>query len=288
MTLGATLAWHFGALGDFVLSWPALGLLAAEGELHLAGHPGWGRLILPPERAHDRESRRLAPLFLAEPIADDLTAWLRGFSRAVVFHHHPDPALLGHLRLAGIREVWRLPTRPPAGQGLHAGDNQVLHLRGRGLRGAAQAPACRVARPERQGQPVLAPGSGGRGKRLEPELAARLAAIMARGGARPLLLLGPAEDPAYRARLRAAMSRVGHESLADPSPEELAALLQSATVYVGADSGVSHLAAALGAPCLAVFQASDPAVWSPRGRRVEVCRPDQAQERLEGMLATMG
>lgn len=52
--------------------------------------------------------------------------------------------------------------------------------------------------------------------------------------------------------------------------EDLAQALRGASLYVGADSGVSHLAAALGAPTLAVFVASDPRLWSPLGPRARV------------------
>ena len=47
-------------------------------------------------------------------------------------------------------------------------------------------------------------------------------------------------------------------------------LLREAKIYIGNDSGVSHLAAALGIPTVAIFQATDPAIWHPLGRRVTV------------------
>jgi ADP-heptose:LPS heptosyltransferase len=55
----------------------------------------------------------------------------------------------------------------------------------------------------------------------------------------------------------------------------LAGWLATASLYVGNDSGISHLAAACGVPVLAIFQgASDPAVWAPRGvRAVWLDRP---------------
>lgn len=46
---------------------------------------------------------------------------------------------------------------------------------------------------------------------------------------------------------------------------DLACWLRGARVFVGNDSGISHLAAAVGTPVLAFFQASDPRVWAPRG-----------------------
>ena len=50
--------------------------------------------------------------------------------------------------------------------------------------------------------------------------------------------------------------------------EELAGVLASASLYLGNDSGVTHLAAAVGAPTIAVFGPTDPVIWAPVGPRV--------------------
>jgi ADP-heptose:LPS heptosyltransferase len=107
------------------------------------------------------------------------------------------------------------------------------------------------------------PGSGSPAKNWPfvrfVDLARRLAAR------RPwLLALGPAE-----------------ETLAAPSDAVVArgwpirvlgAALARAGVVVGNDSGASHLAAAAGAPTVALFGPTDPDVWSPVGPRVTVVR----------------
>jgi heptosyltransferase III len=51
---------------------------------------------------------------------------------------------------------------------------------------------------------------------------------------------------------------------------ELACWLASAQLYIGNDSGITHLAAAVGTPVVAVFGPTDPVVWAPRGERVRV------------------
>jgi heptosyltransferase III len=51
---------------------------------------------------------------------------------------------------------------------------------------------------------------------------------------------------------------------------ELACSLASARLYIGNDSGITHLAAAAGVPTIAIFVASDPEIWAPRGDRVQV------------------
>lgn len=50
----------------------------------------------------------------------------------------------------------------------------------------------------------------------------------------------------------------------------LACWIASARVYIGNDSGITHLAAAVGTPVVAIFGPTDPAVWAPRGERVLV------------------
>jgi ADP-heptose:LPS heptosyltransferase len=66
----------------------------------------------------------------------------------------------------------------------------------------------------------------------------------------------------------------------------LGALLAKAGLYVGNDSGISHLAAAAGAPTLALFGPTDPAAWAPVGPRVQTVRsPNMKMEGLD--LATV-
>ncbi len=51
---------------------------------------------------------------------------------------------------------------------------------------------------------------------------------------------------------------------------ELACWLATGRLYIGNDSGITHLAAAAGTPVVAIFGPTDPAVWAPRGESVQV------------------
>jgi heptosyltransferase III len=53
---------------------------------------------------------------------------------------------------------------------------------------------------------------------------------------------------------------------------QLARWLSGAKLYVGNDSGIAHLAAAVGVPVAVFFGPTDPAVWAPRGPSVTVLR----------------
>jgi ADP-heptose:LPS heptosyltransferase len=268
MSGGPTLALHLGALGDFVLSWPALGRLAGLGPLHLWGRGEWGRLVLPPQRVYERESARFASLFSSEP-EPSLGAWLGGFARAVVFAAAPDPRLLANLG-AAVPLVRAVSTRPPQGVYQQVGRWQAAQVAELASAGEWPLLAPRVPPPVLSTGVLLAPGSGGKAKRLAPELTALLAHRLLEHHPSFTLLLGPAEEAAYREELERALSGLPHHSLADPPLEGLARALRGASLYLGADSGVTHLAAALGAPTLAVFQASDPRLWAPQGPRARV------------------
>jgi len=62
---------------------------------------------------------------------------------------------------------------------------------------------------------------------------------------------------------------------------KLAAVVQHSRLYIGNDSGISHLAAATGIPTLSLFTATDPAIWSPRGPRARFLLSPKVNHVLE-------
>ena len=71
---------------------------------------------------------------------------------------------------------------------------------------------------------------------------------------------------------------------------ELACWLAGARVFIGNDAGISHLAAAVGTPVVALFGPTDPAVWAPRGRvqvldHMESVEPENVLSAAESLLA---
>lgn len=56
----------------------------------------------------------------------------------------------------------------------------------------------------------------------------------------------------------------------------LAALLEGSS-FIGHDSGISHIAAAVGAHCLLLFGWTDPAIWAPANTNVTVLRAPEGQ-----------
>lgn len=54
-----------------------------------------------------------------------------------------------------------------------------------------------------------------------------------------------------------------------PLPQ-LAGLLERCQLFLGHDSGISHLAAAVGTPCVLLFGPTDPMVWAPANAQVTI------------------
>lgn len=96
----------------------------------------------------------------------------------------------------------------------------------------------------------------------------RFADVAAELGAPVLLVEGPADAEACRLFLARAPSSPAVARAAGLSVAQLGAVLAACRLFIGNDGGVSHLAAALGVPTVAVFGPTDPGTWSPRGRRV--------------------
>jgi ADP-heptose:LPS heptosyltransferase len=121
------------------------------------------------------------------------------------------------------------------------------------------------------------PGSGSPSKNWPTERFLALVQDHA-GDRRWLLVLGPAEEKTTAALL----ALPGVVPVRSAPVRVLGALLAEAGLYLGNDSGISHLAAAAGAPTLALFGPTDPATWSPVGPRVETLRsPDGTMEGLD-------
>ena len=288
--VGRTVVLHPGALGDLLLSIPALRALRAGAwgdELVLAAQGRIGALLVAlgiADRALDFDSLGLDTLFTAGAPAESLSRLLAG-ARAVSWFGSRDAHFVDRLRSlaqesvaaptmpAESLTVWRhlLATVAPLVAGAlddEAGREPIALREGivdTGRRELADA-GWDGARP----LVVLHPGAGGIAKRWPVEGFARLAEwIVGALGADVVVHEGPADRDAV-ASLHDRL-RVPVRALVDPSLESLAGAIHHATLFVGNDSGVTHLAAAVGAPTLALFVAANLA-WRPwvPGARVRV------------------
>jgi ADP-heptose:LPS heptosyltransferase len=107
------------------------------------------------------------------------------------------------------------------------------------------------------------PGSGSPSKNWP--LTRFLEAARSLSGASPwLLVAGPAEE--------VLVAPPGSILAREWPLRVLAAVLARAGLFLGNDAGITHLAAAAGAPTLALYGPTDPALWAPVGPRVLTLR----------------
>ncbi|HET6201758.1 MAG TPA: lipopolysaccharide heptosyltransferase I [Planctomycetota bacterium] len=147
---------------------------------------------------------------------------------------------------------------------------------------AERVRGAREALPEGTGALVLlhpATSAWGRDKQWPAERFAALAERLRReAGTSVLVTWGPGER-----ELAERVAREGSGTLAPPtgSLKDLAALLSLADLFVGADTGVLHLACALGRPAVGLYGPTDPAVYGPVGENALAVRREAPPARRE-------
>lgn len=256
-----TLVVHTGGIGDFVLACPALQQLAQAGPLELAGRKTRLQLAVDggiAAAAHNLESIAFDSLF-SEP-KPALIAFMRRFERVMVWMRD-DGGLAASIRAMGVPEVSVAPGLPPEHWARHASEYYAECL------GVSCAPDFRLTtHPTMEHFDVIVhPGSGAARKNWPMERYLALAGRLAEMGRSVNWCMGPAEEglslPDRDRGLLPAQSLCG-----------LASWIAGACLYIGNDSGITHLAAAVGCPTVAVFGPTNPEVWAPRGNHVEVVR----------------
>ncbi len=281
--VGKILLWHQGALGDLQLAGPALQAVRRRyprARLTGLGQPQpWGLLshTLSLEAVWDSSESGWGPLFADAPLPPELRARLAGFQLALVFTPGPNPPVLARLQQAGIPAVAWVPSFPEAGSEAVA-VHQARHLAGLGLSGAGSFRLVlppewesEAVLPEEAGWLAVAPGSGHAKKNWPLGHYYEVSRDLAwQYRLRVVWLAGPAEA-ALIAYLKPLAAAQGQVLLADASLARVAAALRRCRLFLGNDSGLSHLAAALDGPrVLALFGPTDPAIWAPAGARVRV------------------
>ena len=250
-----------GAIGDFIVSLPALeSLRGGYTEVWSAG-PNCA-LARFADHVRSIASTGLDRLGIEGVEApDSLLETLSSFDAIVSWYGANRP----EFRSASAPfPMHFLPALPPAGYTRHATDFYLEQACSLGGIGADPVPriSCDVQRSDFA---VIHPFSGSSAKNWPllrfRELAGRLPRV--------LWCAGPEED---------LPGAVHFDDL-----YALACWLASARVYIGNDSGISHLAAAVGTPTVALFGPSDPAVWAPRGERVRVIQAASGGAAFEGI-----
>ena len=266
---------HQGALGDFILTFPAIirlhkyfkiiDVLCQNRLGKLANSLG---LI---DKWHPLESAAVATLF-TDRVDAGIKKLLKAYTRIILFSLSAE--LEYTIQQFSINDLCRIPPRPPLQMHVHLTDF-VLHSlakcrlidRKDAMIAGISLPESKT-RPEYTGTILLHPGAGSLRKRWPIASFIETAARLEVDGLSPEFLLGPAEED-----LAHALQRSGKTVHVLAELEDLAIRLKAAGGYIGNDSGATHLSAFLGIPTVVIFGPTDPGRWAPIGRAVETIRP---------------
>ncbi len=253
-----TLVVHTGGIGDFLMCCPTLIRLAEEGPVELLGRPERLRLAVAAgiaTAAHDIDRVGFESVF-GNPNRR-LRQFLSPMDRIIIWMKDTGEIKRG-IRRCGISDVHAFQGIPPDNWKAHASEYYMDCL------GLQDAPPLRLPIAPRKTfeDVIIHPGSGSRQKNWPFERFRSLAQALDEQGRSVWWCIGPAEEN----------SRIPHNGdiLQTESLEALARYLSAAHLYVGNDSGISHLAAAVGCRTIVIFGPTDPRVWAPLGSNVTV------------------
>ncbi|MGC3989385.1 MAG: glycosyltransferase family 9 protein [Chthoniobacteraceae bacterium] len=311
--MGRILVIRGGAIGDFILTLPVLRLLREnfpDAHLEILGYRHI--VALAENRFYAQATRsieygRLSPFFIPNAELDaELVEYFAGFHQVISYLFDPDHFFENNLRRAGVKNL--ITGSPKIGDASHATYQLAAPLESMALfldDPAAQLfPSAQdVAGVSQQfqfsGRPLIAihPGSGGERKCWPVESWSTLVRQLhaAHPQAEFMVIIGEADEARFAA-MAGAMAGVRHQVLRHLPLPLLAAALSQGALFIGHDSGISHIAAAVGTPCLLLFGPTDPEVWAPKNSAVRVLSapdgllfqlpPEQVFETAQAMLSS--
>jgi ADP-heptose:LPS heptosyltransferase len=269
-------------LGDLLTAVPALRALARA-------HPGHHRVLVAPRTlaplaawtgaVHDvihLDGTRALPTLAALPAGADVAVNLHG--RGPQSHRALLARRPGHLIAFRHPDAWPEPTAPHWREGVWEPARWVRLLAAHGIEGDPDELDLTVPRkltslvpPAWRDATVIHVGAASAARRWPLDRWAAVVAHEHQRGARVVLTGGSAERTLTR-RLREATGLTPEHDLAGRTDlRRLAALVAVAGRVVCGDTGIAHLATAVGTPSVVLFGPTSPAEWGPP--------PDRPQHR---------
>jgi ADP-heptose:LPS heptosyltransferase len=269
-----------GAIGDFILTLPAIAALRRQfpqAHLEVLGYPHIAQLAVAgglADRVQPIEARGLAGFFARSgTLEQDLMDYFSEFDLVISYLYDPDEIFKTNVIRCLVKQFIVGPHRPDETERLHATQVYLKPLERLAIFDADPMPRLSLnPQPSTLNQLVLHPGSGSEKKNWpETKWAGLIQQIAATTNWNLLLVGGEAEGERLQ-RLAGAMPSA-RCSIAQGLPlAELAQRIQSGAAFVGHDSGITHLAAAVGLPCVVLWADTLEEVWRPQGERLVVLK----------------
>jgi heptosyltransferase-2 len=285
-----------GAIGDFVLTLPAIGLVRDAFPKAQIEVMGYRHILALADGRHYVDATRsieyapMAGFFSRNNDLDkELVTYFGSFQQVISYLYDPDGLFEANLRRCGVKHL--ISANPIATDGDHAARQLARPLEKLALYLEDHAVTLRPSESdfadaramlhslgidlERQTL-IVHPGSGSAKKNWPAEKWSELMHnLRGRRPEMPILIVGGEADAPVLKQMRA---EFGAEVpiVTSPSLPVLAAMTALCGFFAGHDSGVSHIAAGAGAQAVLLYGPTDPDVWAPANPGVRVIRaPDQ-------------
>jgi len=227
----------------------------------------------------------IAPLFLRNSsVPASLIHKFSNMDLIISFVSDKEQIMVGNLRASGAKHVIHYEPFPSESEHIHIIDHFLRCLDLLGVPHSNRIPKIflreedvllgekflndRVVDPKKM-LVAVHPGSGSRQKCWPMDRYAEIILwLKEEMDTQILLISGPADTgivEALRVKVRDKFILVDHL----PVPI-LAAIIKRCKLFVGNDSGITHLAAAVGTPTISIFAPTDPSMWGPRGEQVKI------------------
>ena len=217
-------------------------------------------------------------------IPASLTKKLKGVDLIISFVSDKGQIMVSNLRAAGVKHVIHYEPFPSEGEAIHVIDHFLRCLDLLGVPYSNKIPKIflkdedvlfgeiflnkSIVDPDKL-LVAVHPGSGSRQKCWPVDRYVELILWLSEKiNAHVLIISGPAD----RENIEELKVKVKNSFiLVDQLPLPIvAAIIKRCNLFVGNDSGITHLAAAIGTLTISIFGSTDPSKWGPRGERVKI------------------
>lgn len=293
--MGKILFIRGGAVGDFILTMPAIRLVREElpdNEIEILGYPSIAELATVTglaDRVRSIEDARLATFFAPGAELDkEWCGYFASFDVVLSYLYDPDGFFAGNLERAGVKMLIDAPFRPeendpPVAAAIQLAqplESLALYLDDPQLHLDYGKTTASPLEPTEAPRVAIHPGSGSPSKNWS--FAAWIEVLNLIRDEIPevefVITSGEAEYEVIGQFLAAAKTaRLPVTHLQGHSLAELGAAYADVDYYLGHDSGISHLAGSAGAEGLLLFGPTDPDIWAPATGRMKVLRSSTGQ-----------
>jgi heptosyltransferase-2 len=278
-----------GAIGDFILTLPVLSALRRQFpgvRLEVLGYPHIAQLAIAgglADAVRSIEARSLAGFFARDPALDPgLQEYFASFPVIISYLYDPDRIFQTNVQRTCKGQFIAAPHRPDETGGRHATEVFLAPLARLAIFDADPVARLALAAEPKSNAKCIAlhPGSGSEQKNWPLQNWLALAQQLVREPETTLLLVGGEAESGKLDLFAKGLPRDRIETaFAWPLPK-LGSRLTACTAFAGHDSGITHLAAAVSIPTIALWGTTAEGVWRPRGENVTVVREPSGLSRL--------